>query len=74
MVALTVLPVVFRHYFLFKSTEIGLLLRKTLTSLLYRKILRLSPAVVAQASAGKLVNLASGDIAYLQASSVNLGT
>ncbi len=41
-------------------------MRKALTGFLFKKLLRLSQASVAKASAGKLVNIGSGDMAVIE--------
>ena len=41
-------------------------MRKALTGFIYRKVVKLSQASMAKASAGKLVNLASGDMAVIE--------
>ena len=44
----------------------GVVIRKALTGFIYRKVVKLSQASLAKASAGKLVNLASGDMAVIE--------
>ena len=44
----------------------GLILRKTLKSALYWKLLKLPVSGVKKATAGKLINLASGDMALIE--------
>ncbi len=55
-----------RQYMLFYDHSFGLVMRKATTSLLYQKLLRLSPRAVARTTTGKIINLASGDIAILE--------
>ena len=49
-----------------RSQLLGLELRKSLTAKLYEKLLRLPVSGVAAASPGKLINLASGDMALIE--------
>ena len=44
----------------------GLLLRKPLTSLLYRKLLKLPVSGIIEISSGKLITLASGDMTLIE--------
>ncbi len=57
-----------RQYFLFYNYVFILVMRKSTTALLYKKLLRLSPRAVSQATTGKIVNLASGDVSLLEKS------
>ena len=54
------------HYFYFITMAYGLAVRKALSGFIYRKVVKLSQASLAKASAGKLVNLASGDMAVIE--------
>ena len=49
-----------------KAELFALLLRKTLTSFLYEKLMRLPISGVAAATPGKLITLASGDMAIIE--------
>lgn len=58
----------FRHNFMFIVSRITIVLRKSITGSLYRKMMRLSQKSVARASAGKIINLASGDMTIFERS------
>ena len=58
--------VLLRTNFVFRSFQLGLLIRKTLTGILYEKVLRLPASGVASATKGKLIGLASGDMALIE--------
>ena len=49
----------------FHINTLGLALRKALTAMLFAKSIKLSLASLSLASTGKLVNLASGDMALI---------
>ena len=49
-----------------RSEIFALLLKKTLTSILYEKLLKLPISGVATATPGKLITLASGDMAIIE--------
>lgn len=55
-----------RHLFFFCNAKFAVVLRKALTSILYHKLLRLSQSSISEASAGKLINIASGDMAVIE--------
>ena len=61
-----------RHNFMFTNQRITLVLRKSITGSLYRKMLRISQKSVAKASAGKIINLASGDMTIFERSMIFL--
>ena len=63
---LLILSLILRHLFYFHNAIFGVVMRKALTAFLYQKLLRLSQSSVARASAGKLVNMASGDMAVIE--------
>ena len=44
----------------------GVLIRKTLTGIIYRKLLKLRMSGVASVGHGKLITLASGDMALIE--------
>ena len=47
------------------AVRAGIRMRKIMTGILFRKMLRLSTPSVAQASAGQLLNIVSGDMVLL---------
>ena len=49
-----------------RTTLFGLLVRKTLTAIIYRKLLKLRVSGVASVTQGKLITLASGDMALIE--------
>ncbi len=69
MAVLLAVWVISRHLMLFLALKLGLITRKALTSLLYQKVLRLSSRSVASTSVGRLVNMASGDMTFIEQSS-----
>lgn len=64
--------VVMRTSLYLRGQITGLLLRKTLTGILYSKLLKLPVSGVAKASPGKLISLASGDMALIEHGSLDL--
>ena len=50
----------------------GLLMRKTLTSILYSKLLKLPVSGVASATPGRLISLGSGDMAVIEQGSLDV--
>ena len=69
---LLIITLLFRHYASFHAVVLGIAMRKALTALLFGKLLKLSQASVARASPGKLVNMASGDMAVIERGSIML--
>ncbi|KAH8351932.1 hypothetical protein KR084_000656, partial [Drosophila pseudotakahashii] len=58
----TVLDVIIKHPYSFAITHLGLKIRVALTSLIYRKSLRLSKTALGEISAGHIINLISNDL------------
>ena len=54
------------HLACFLIYEQSIVLRKGLTGLLYDKSLRLSMASIVEATPGKLINLCSADLAFIE--------
>lgn len=59
---LMIISLLLRYYFTFSINAYGLVIRKALTGFIFRKVVKLSQSSLAKATAGKLVNLASGDM------------
>ena len=57
---------------LFVATNLGIIMRKALVSLLYRKLLRLSNRSLSEATSGRLISLSSGDMSVIQGLSSTL--
>ena len=55
------------------TTVFGLIQRKALTSLLYKKLLKLPVSRVASATSGRLITLASGDMVLIEGGGQALG-
>ena len=58
--------IVLRANLLIQCELLAVGLRKTLSAFLYRKLLKLPISVIGQASSGKLITLASGDMALIE--------
>ena len=70
--ALLIIQIIFRHLFFFYLAMFAVVVRKAMTGILYQKLMRLSQSSVAKASPGKLINLASGDMAVIERGFQNL--
>ena len=55
-----------RNYFLFRGAYLGLTIRKGLSGLIFKKIMRFSEKSKHQATSGKLVSIISGELQALE--------
>ena len=66
IIVLCLLSAFLRSNVFLKITMFGVLIRKTLTGILYRKLLKLKVSGIATVTQGKLITLASGDMALIE--------
>lgn len=66
IIVICVLSVILRANVVLRCYTLAALLRKTLSALIYEKLLRLPVSGVATASPGKLIAIASGDMALIE--------
>ncbi|CAG9768550.1 unnamed protein product [Ceutorhynchus assimilis] len=64
------LQVVVGHYYLLNILQLGLKIRLSTSSLIYRKALRLSKSSLAQTTIGQMVNILSNDVSRFDAAMV----
>ena len=62
IISLFLLELLLHSIFFFNGQVFGTKISKGLLGLLFRKMLKLSASSIAEATAGKLINLASGDL------------
>lgn len=62
----SILSILSYHYFVLEVAQVGMKMRVACSSLIYRKLLKLSHETFTKTSAGQIVNLLSNDVGRLE--------
>ena len=66
MSVITIIAALFRNFYLFYSSAVGIAIRKGISGVLFRKILRFNQKSKAVATSGKMISIVSGELQLIE--------